>query len=158
AGVNEHGVAMGLTPIRARLRSEQPGLTGTDLVRLCLERAGSTRQAVDLLTDLISRHGQGGGDPGEPDHAFLVADREEAFAAEAPGTRWAIQEVREVRAVASRSQIRQDWNRISRGLSDLAIARGWWPEDGSKLDFAAVVGQADPNDPAALRRWGRATV
>src|SRR5262249_46449957 len=98
------------------------------------------------------------GDPGEPDHAFLVADGEEAFAAEATGTHWAIQEVREVRAVASRSQIRQDWNRISRGLSDLAIARGWWPEDGSKLDFAAVVGQAAPNAPAALRRWGRATV
>src|SRR5262249_358640 len=91
AGVNEHGVASGLPPSHARLRPEQPGLTGTDLVRLCLERAGSTRQAVDLLTDLISRHGQGGGDPGEPDHAFLVADGEEAFAAEATGTHWAIQ-------------------------------------------------------------------
>jgi hypothetical protein len=40
----------------------------------------------------------------------------------------------------------------------VAIARGWWPQDGSKVDFAEVLGEAAPGDAAALRRWGRATV
>src|SRR6516225_3826464 len=57
-GVNQQGVAVGLTHFRARLTGASPGLTGPDLVRLALERAHGTRHAVELLTDLISRHGQ----------------------------------------------------------------------------------------------------
>src|SRR6516164_5855052 len=57
-GVNQAGVAVGLTRFRARLCGELPGLTGPALVRLALERAHGARQAVELLTDLISRHGQ----------------------------------------------------------------------------------------------------
>ncbi len=55
-------------------------------------------------------------------------------------------------------QMRQDWDRISRGLADVAIARGWWPSDGSKLDFAEAVSRPHPGDAAALRRWGRSTL
>src|SRR5690242_8360244 len=58
-GLNEHGVSIGLTTIRTK-RTEGPRtLTGPDLVRLALERATSARQAVDVVTDLVSRHGQG---------------------------------------------------------------------------------------------------
>src|SRR5262249_11329255 len=57
-GVNAHGVAVGRAPLRTRLAADGPGLTGTDLVRLALERARTARQAVDLLTDLVTRHGQ----------------------------------------------------------------------------------------------------
>jgi hypothetical protein len=54
--------------------------------------------------------------------------------------------------------LHQDWDRIARGLADLVIGRGWWPQDGSKLDFAKVVAPNDREAPAALRRWGRATL
>ena len=39
-------------------------------------------------------------------------------------------------AVSDRCHLRQDWDRISRGLADLVISQGWWPENGSKVDFA----------------------
>jgi hypothetical protein len=54
--------------------------------------------------------------------------------------------------------IRQDWNRICPGLSDVAIQGGHWPEDGSKLDFAGAIGAEPTGQNSALRRWGRLTV
>jgi secernin len=158
-GVNEHGVAVGVTAIRTRLAGERPGLRGTDLVRLALERAAAARAAVDVLTDLIGRHGQAGAGEGGPcDHAFLVADGREAFALEAAGPFWAEQVVGSVRALSDFCHLRQDWDRIARGLSDQAIARGWWPANGSKLDFAGALGCEHGDRAAGLRRWGRATL
>jgi secernin len=165
-GVNEHGVALGLTSIRTKVADERsgpsaPGLTGTDLVRLGLERAGTALQAVDVLTDLLGRHGQAGeseGDAGDTDSAFLIADGREAYVLETCGAHWAVQQVREVRAVSNVCHLRQDWDRISRGLADLAIGRGWWPDDGSKLDFAGALAREGEDNRAALRRWGRATL
>ena len=161
-GVNEHGVAIGCATLRTRMRQEQAGLTGPDLVRLGLERAASARQGVDLLTDLITRHGQGayaGCPPADRhDNAFLIADGREAFALEASGSHWVYQEVQQLRALSDVCTIRQDWDWIARGLAGWAIERGWWPGDGSKLDFATAVGGGLAAEPSALRRWGRATL
>ena len=139
-GVNEQGVAIGCNPIRTRLAIATPGLSGPDLVRLALERAGNARQARDLILNLVTRHGQGwlAGSEAE-DSSFLVADGKEAFVLETAGNHWAEQEIQTVRAVSDTCQMHQDWNHISRGLAELAIGRGWCPEDGSKLDFAEVV-------------------
>jgi hypothetical protein len=160
-GVNDRGVAAGATSICTRLENEGPVLTGPDLVRLALERAGSAWQAVDVVTDLISRHGQGyfpGAEGGDGhDSALLLADAQEAYLLEASGGHWALQVVGSVRAVSDVCLLRQDWDRISRGLADRAIARGWWPENGTKLDFAGAVGRAGEGHAAGLRRWGRAT-
>ncbi len=49
-GINEHQVAVGCVPLRSTLTCSCPGLLGTDLVRLALERSHSALQAVDLLT------------------------------------------------------------------------------------------------------------
>ena len=161
-GVNEHGVAMGATPTHMRLRGEAPGLTGPDLVRLTLERASGAAQAVQTAADLISRHGQGpyAGCPPEDDHdnAFLIADRQEAYLLAACGGHWAVQQATSVRALNESCHLRQDWDRISPGLSSLAIERGWWPGDGSKLDFAGALARPDEADRRAYRWWGRATL
>ena len=159
-GLNEHGVTLGHAATHTRMRCTALGLCGTDLVRLTLERTRSARQAVDVLTDLVRRHGQGMRAGGEPDsaadHVYLIADSSEAFAVETAGDRWVYQQVHEVRAMGDLCTIRQDWDGIADGLSSHAIARGWWPGDGSKLDFAGAV--AEPSEPRALRRWGRATL
>ncbi len=163
-GLNEHGVAVGLTRIRTRLCQETPGLEGGELVRLALERSASARQAVDQVTDLVSRHGQGVSDGGPAegksggDSGFLVADGREAYVVETCGRHWAVQEVGQVRAVSDVCHLRQDWDRISPGLASLAISRGWWNEDGSKLDFAGALAPGAGDDAAALHRWGRATL
>lgn len=158
-GVNEHGVAAGCTRLRTRLRLDAPGLTGPDLVRLALERGQTARQALGALTGLIARHGQGAfpGCPDGQDHdaALLLADAREAFLVEASGPAWVCQEVAEVRAAGDVCTIRQDWDHIAPGLSGRAIERGWWPEDGSKLDFAGALGAGA--DRPALRRWGQVT-
>jgi dipeptidase len=159
-GVNEHRVAVGHATWQSLLPPAREGLAGTELVRLALERGCHARGAVDVLTDLIGRYGQAGAksSSAEPDdHIFLIADTDEAFVLETAGNHWALQEITCVRAISDVGLIRQDWSGISRGLADLAIARGWWPSDGSKLDFAGCI-SADPVGPAsALRRWGRAT-
>jgi hypothetical protein len=160
-GVNEKGVAIGCTPIRTRLLNDGPCLTGPDLVRLALERSATALQAVEVLTDLIGRHGQGafvGEGEDCPDTALLVADCQEAHVIEAAGRHWALGTIGSVRAVTDGCFLRQDWDRISRGLSDLAIHRGWWPEDGCKLDFAGALGHPGTDLAQALRRWGRATM
>jgi secernin len=162
-GVNDCGVAVGATPYPTRLVAEEPGLAGPDLVRLTLERAAGARQAIDLLADLVGRHGQGGytgrpGDGPDRDPALLVADAAEAYVFAACGRHWVVQEVGAVRALGEVCHLRQDWDRLSRGLSDLAIARGWWPEDGSKLDFAGAMCPPGHATPGSLRRWARATV
>src|SRR5262249_4915147 len=95
-GLNEHRLAIGCAPYRTKLRSRCPGLLGTDLVRLALERCRTASQAVAFLADMVERHGQGvfphGLDPSQGDHGFLIADPNEAFVLETSGNYWASQE------------------------------------------------------------------
>ncbi|HEV3203141.1 MAG TPA: hypothetical protein VGY77_02100, partial [Gemmataceae bacterium] len=131
-------------------------------VRLALERSHCARQAVDLLGELIERHGQssppGNGHPAGGDNGFLIADGAEAFAVETVGHHWVYQEIKEVRAVSNVCLIRQDWDRISQGLASYAIGKGWWPADGCKLDFASAFSDFPIGQASGLRRWGRATL
>jgi dipeptidase len=163
-GVNQNGVAVGLTHFRARLSGEGPGLTGPDLVRLALERAHDTRHAIELLIDLLNRHGQTPAadqmTQGEVAlaNALMIADGTEAYVLAACGHHWAMQAIGRVRALGEVCHVRQDWDRISRGLADLAITRGWWPEDGSKLDFGGAVCVEGPGTAASFRRWGQSTL
>lgn len=157
-GINEHGLVVGRTSLQSRLHCSEPALTGTDLVRLVLERARSATQAVDVLTDLIERHGQGplpSSTTNGSDNGFLIADGHEAFLLETAGHHWSCQEVQELRTASDVSTIRQDWDRISRGLATHAIEHGWWPGDGSKLDFAGAVADAPVGQLSGLLRWGR---
>jgi secernin len=161
-GVNEHQVAVGCLALTSALPCDHPGLLGTELTRLVLERSQTARQAVDLLTSLVERYGQSAFPAytalAERDSAFLVVDPKEAYAVETAGRHWVYQEVQEVRALTNARVIRQDWDRISHGLASYAIQQGWWPDDGSKLDFAGALNEEPSAHAAALRRWGRNTL
>lgn len=159
-GLNEFQVAIGCSSWQSKLESANPCLTGPDLVRLALERSRNACQALELLTDLISRHGQGRF-PSCPeataDHVFLIADAQEAYAVEAAGSFWAWHECHDIRAMSDLCLVRQDWQRLAPGLAGEVIAKGWWQDDGSKLDFASSLHQAAPEEKLAWKRWGRAT-
>ncbi len=114
-GVNEAGVAIGNTTVYTTLdpRGATVGLTGMDLVRLALERTTAAADAVELITSLLERHGQGGSGhdlelvpAGRPYwNSFLVADASSAFVIDTSGRDWAVEQVEDVRAISNRTTI-----------------------------------------------------
>lgn len=97
-GTNDAGVVIGNQAVFTRGRVAPDGLLGMDLLRLALERAGSTHEAVGVLTALLEQHGQGGScsheHPGFRYHnSFLVADAAGAVVVETAGREWATEAV-----------------------------------------------------------------
>lgn len=122
-GVNEHGVVIGNEKVwtTSHPRSRPPALIGMDLVRLGLERARTAEDALDVMTGLLERHGQGGS--GERDHdepydsSFVVADRRGAWVLETADRTWAARESAGSVAVSNRLSLTTDWTRSSPDLA-----------------------------------------
>jgi hypothetical protein len=121
-GVNEHRVAIGNERIYTvdDPRAAPPALIGMDLVRLGLERARSADEAVDAITGLIERHGQGGsGEDGRDEpywSSFLVADPRGAWVVETSGRTWVAQAVDDGAAISNRVTLGAGWQRASPGV------------------------------------------
>lgn len=141
-GVNEHGVAIGNHTIFTRDAVGDSGLLGMELVRLGLERGATAEAAVDVIIELIERHGQGGSgfsDTHWPyNNSFLVADAREAFLLEASASRWAVKRATDgVLSASNHASIGTDWDRVGHDTIEHAVALDWWPEPtGVRFDFA----------------------
>jgi dipeptidase len=81
-GFNEHQVVIGNEGLPARTAQQAPKLIGMEIIRLGLERSRSAAEAVEVMTGLIGRYGQGKFDNplgvGTYDNAYIVADPHEA--------------------------------------------------------------------------------
>ena len=110
-GVNDAGVAAGNETIYTTLdpRGHPPALLGMDLVRLALERASTAAGAVEVLTELLECHGQGGSGHRDADRpywsSFLVADPADAWVVETSGRTWAAEQVTRTAAISNRTTI-----------------------------------------------------
>lgn len=83
-GANEHGVVIGNEAVwtKVDIDPKDRALLGMDLVRLGLERGETSREALDVITNLLEEHGQGGpcaeDDPSFTYHnSFLICDFDE---------------------------------------------------------------------------------
>ena len=154
-GCNDQRLVVGMASWKSRLEPTPGGLLGTDLVRLTLERGQSARHGLEILTELIERHGQAAPNA---DHLFLLADPRESFVVEAAGNNWALLQCHLSRAVCDVGLIHQDWQRLSRGLAELVLDKHWWPNDGTKINFHTSLAESSLDESKAMRRWSRATL
>jgi secernin len=142
-GLNEHGVAIGNHTVFTKDPLNGKGLIGMDLVRLGLERGRSAAEAVQVMTGLIEKYGQGGSgyhDKDWPYHnSFLVADRSTAFILEASARQWALRRVERIGSASNHLTIGNNWDALSDGAIEHAVAAGWWNEEADqRFDFAAA--------------------
>jgi secernin len=118
-GVNEHRVAIGNEKVWTvdDPHAAAPALLGMDLVRLGLERGRNADDALEVMTGLLERYGQGG--TGEQGHdepywsSFLVADPRGAWVLETSGRTWAARPVEDAAAISNRISLGIDWTRAS---------------------------------------------
>jgi dipeptidase len=135
-GINERGVVIGNEAIWTTAARQQVGLLGMDLIRLGLERGGTARQALDVMTALLEEHGQGGSprhnDPRAAcyDSSFILADPGEAWVLETSGRDWVARRVQGVFSISNIPCVGSEF--------DLASAR---LRARSGLDFARDLGE-----------------
>ncbi len=117
-GVNEFGLAMGEEAVyTTEMNEEQDGVIGPDLVRLGLERAKNCQEAIQVMTELLEKYGQGGSAElkgnSHFDSSFLMADTHEAYILETAGRKWAIRKVEDFDSISNLLTISNNYTRCS---------------------------------------------
>ncbi|KAK2906072.1 secernin-3 [Channa argus] len=143
-GANEHQVCIGNEASWGRESTDgDEALLGMDLVRLGLERAETAEEAVDVITELLEKYGQGGpcmeDDCGFTYHnSFLISDRKEAWVLETTAKYWAAERVESgFRNISNQYSITTKIDKEHPEMREYAQSKNWW--DGkSEFNFAKV--------------------
>ncbi len=140
-GINEYGLAMGEEAVYTTEPPEtKDGIIGPDLVRLALERSRNCQEAIDVMTGLLEKYGQGGSAElkgnSHFDSSFLMADTSEAYILETAGRKWAVKKIQDVDSISNMLGISTDWQRSSEA------------SETEKMDWALT--HAQPDVPANL--------
>ncbi len=140
-GINEHRVAIGNEKVWTvdDPRAAPPALIGMDLVRLGLERSRGAEEALDTVTTLLERHGQGGSGEESGDEpywsSFLIADPRSAWILETSGTTWVAAPVEGGGAISNRISIGTGWSRGSAGVEPGSDFQRW-RDPGAPVEIA----------------------
>jgi dipeptidase len=126
-GGNERGVVIGNEAVFTRIpRSREPGLIGMDLLRLALERGGSAREALGVITDTLGQYGQGGLHSKTLVYhsSYIIADAAEAWVLETAGDLWAAASVEESASISNGLTIGEEFDESHPELVERATRRG----------------------------------
>ncbi|XP_029429127.1 secernin-2 isoform X2 [Rhinatrema bivittatum] len=143
-GANEHGVCIGNEAVWTKEPvTEGEALLGMDLVRLGLERGSSARGALDVITQLLVKYGQGGSCREDPTlftyhNTFLLTDRKEAWVLETAGHYWAALRIQDgSRNISNQLSITTEISAEHPELRKYAQSQGWWNGEGD-FNFSAA--------------------
>ena len=130
-GLNDAGVVIGNEALFNKGTGEDlPGLIGMDLLRLALERAATSAEAVTVISALLAEHGQAG-QAGHVhdftyDNSFLIADADESWILETMGRDWVARRVTDLGSISNGLTTRKTWDLASAGVTDgTDVARRW---------------------------------
>ncbi|XP_052809456.1 secernin-2-like [Mya arenaria] len=145
-GANERGVAIGNEAVWTKMNGPEDydeKLLGMDLLRLGLERGGSARESLDVITACLESHGQGGpcaeGGDWFYHNSFIIADGNEAWVLETAGKHWAAEKVTEgVRNISNQLTIGKKFDLSSAGLIEAATEAGIYKPSDGEFNFARV--------------------
>jgi secernin len=162
-GANEHSVVIGNEAVGTLEPLKRTGLLGMDLLRLGLERGKSAKKALNVITSLLEKYGQGGGcaynDPGWMYHnSFIIADTEEAYVLETADQWWIVEKVKTVRSISNGITIRGKGDFRRKGIVSHAIKCGYCMDDND-FDFASNFSGSYISDiPSPFSRGGKSSI
>jgi secernin len=150
-GFNEFQVVIGNEGLSSKWsEAQEPKLIGMELLRLGLERGRTAAEAVEVMTALITRHGQGKFKNAEGvrtyDNGYIVADPREAYIVETAGHEWAVKKIDGALGISNVHSVGTDWLRLSPEAQRTAVAQGWWRSTPDPFNFARAYG--DPEQAA----------
>ncbi|KAL6100828.1 scrn3 [Pungitius sinensis] len=132
-GANEHQVCIGNEAVWGRESADgDEALLGMDLVRIGLERADTAEKAVDVITELLQKYGQGGTCMEDEcsftyHNSFLISDRKEAWLLETSGKHWAAERVKGGhRNISNQYSITTKIDKEHPEMREYARGQGWW--------------------------------
>ena len=159
-GFNEYQVVIGNEGLGSKYEFDSPKLIGMELIRLGLERGKTASEAVTVMTELITKYGQGkfGNDQGVRtyDNGYIIADPKEAYILQTAGHEWAVKQVQGAVGISNVYSIEDDWDYLSSNSVDEAIAQGWWTDTSARFNFSeAYSREANRSVGSGAMRRGR---
>ncbi len=136
-GANEYDVVIGNESVATKESLSETGLLGMDLLRLGLERGKSAESALNIITNLLEKHGQGGSHntKGMNYHnSMIIADSEKAYVLETAGDWWIVEIVKKYRSISNNLSIRGKGDLRKKGIIQHAIEKGYC-KDENDFDF-----------------------
>ena len=137
-GVNEKGLVIGNEAVFTREKVEDRTLLGMDILRLALEMCSSAKEALNYITGLIEKYGQGGKAGYTKNlkyhNSYIIADFEEAYLLETAGRHWVYEKIRDIRSISNTLSIRNKYDGCSNQLVEHALAKGWC-RNSEEFDF-----------------------
>jgi len=160
-GFNEHQVVIGNEALPSLLpETEEAKLVGMEILRLALERGATAEEAVNVITGLVEKYGQGKFSNSAGlrtyDNIYLVADPAEAYVVETIGHEWAVRPVSGVHSISNVSGM-DGSARLSEGAEATAIKYGLFdPSNGTDFSWSSAYSAVD-DARSGTRRQSRSS-